>query len=508
MDATAPAQGKDKTPRAHGLTAVELRDAVAELARTVHGAELLDAAMLRARDDLLLWLRTGSGNKLALHVVPGAVRGRVTLTARRFAKAEFATGPLCDALRAAVVGCCVAGIEQIAGERIARLTLRAPAGEPRAVVVELFGNRGLWALLDAGGRIAVASRVPHSKDRSLTPGSLWVPPPPRPVHDAAASRFTPPVLAAIDAWFTALDQQEEADELRAACASALARAAASAQHKVAGMQQQLAQAADVPALRARADLMLAYAHGVPRGATVMRVPDPDRDGAYVELPLLPDKPVVAQAQALYERARRMEDAREVTRTRLGDAERQRDAIAGWQAQLLAATDFAALAALRDTLAAHKVLKSTTSTPAPRPAPRPANGPPREPYRRFTSIEGHEILCGKTNEGNDRLTLRTARGNDVWLHIGRGYAGSHVVVRVPKGKTASLETLLDAAAIAVHFSKARDADKSEVIYTQAKHVRKPKGAPAGAVIPHQTKTLFVRADQARLRRLLDSSADDA
>ena len=133
-------------------------------------------------------------------------------------------------------------------------------------------------------------------------------------------------------------------------------------------------------------------------------------------------------------------------------------------------------------------------------------PPAEAYRRFVSIEGYEILCGKSNEQNDRLSLRTARGNDIWLHIGRGHAGSHVVVKLPKGKSASLETLLDAATIAVHFSKARGAAKTEVIYTQAKHVRKPKGAPAGAVVPHQTKTLGVRLDEARLQRLLGASGE--
>jgi predicted ribosome quality control (RQC) complex YloA/Tae2 family protein len=133
--------------------------------------------------------------------------------------------------------------------------------------------------------------------------------------------------------------------------------------------------------------------------------------------------------------------------------------------------------------------------------RPVRG---ENLRRFVSAEGYDVLVGRDNEQNDRLTLRIANGNDLWLHVGGGRPGSHVVVRLPKGKTASLETLLDAGTLAVHFSKVRGERIVDVVYTQAKHVRKPKGLPAGAVVPGQTKTITVRADAARLQRLLDSA----
>jgi predicted ribosome quality control (RQC) complex YloA/Tae2 family protein len=61
---------------------------------------------------------------------------------------------------------------------------------------------------------------------------------------------------------------------------------------------------------------------------------------------------------------------------------------------------------------------------------------------------------------------------------------------------------------VHFSKARGESRIDVIYTQKKHVRKPKGLPAGAVVPAQTKTITVLRDEARLQRLLGSGAPDS
>jgi len=80
----------------------------------------------------------------------------------------------------------------------------------------------------------------------------------------------------------------------------------------------------------------------------------------------------------------------------------------------------------------------------------------------------------------------------------------VVVRLPRAKTASLETMLDAASLAVHFSKARGRPACEVVYTQRKHVRKPKGFGLGQVSLDRSKTIYVRADAERLKRVLDTA----
>jgi len=498
-----------------GLTAIELRAALAELTGCVLPADVIDLVSLEGRDDLVLFVRPlrPDASKAALHLVPGAHRGRVTTTARRFGKADVASHPGLERAAQVLVGATLVAAEPVAGERIARLSWRRD-GAAGSIVVELFGNRGLWCVLDGTDAILAMSRLPKVGNRTLALGAPWLPPPPRETAADPPPRFAPPVLAGIDRWFTAADREADAAVVRAACQQALTRAGASAQQKVAGLERQLAGADEAPRLRADADLMLAYAHTVRMGQTSMRVPDPAHEGGEIELPLAPDKPVVLQAKALYERARRLTDAVAVTRARLAKARTDAEAVPALLARLAAAHDLDELHAVRDDLARTGFLpRARTAAQEPRATPREGGGKAKakakaadEAYRRFVSEEGHEILCGRTNAQNDRLTLKTARGNDVWLHVGRGHAGSHVVVRVPKGKTASLETLLDAATIAVHFSKARGAAKAEVVYTKAKHVRKPKGAPAGSVVPAQTKTLFVRLDEARLRRLLDGSGE--
>ena len=83
----------------------------------------------------------------------------------------------------------------------------------------------------------------------------------------------------------------------------------------------------------------------------------------------------------------------------------------------------------------------------------------------------------------------------------------MIVRLPRGKTASLEDLLDAGRLAVHFSKRRDRGRAEVLYTPRKYVRKSRGSRPGAVLVERSKCLVVDADPERLRRVL-ATADEA
>ena len=100
-----------------------------------------------------------------------------------------------------------------------------------------------------------------------------------------------------------------------------------------------------------------------------------------------------------------------------------------------------------------------------------------------------------------LTLRVARGNDLWLHT-RDAKGAHVVI--PGAGDAPDSTVLgDAALLAAHFSSFRGADGVEVAWTRCKYVRKPRGAPAGSVLVTQEKTLRVRLEPERLAELLRS-----
>jgi len=107
-------------------------------------------------------------------------------------------------------------------------------------------------------------------------------------------------------------------------------------------------------------------------------------------------------------------------------------------------------------------------------------PPDPGYRTFL-LDGFEILVGRSARDNDRLSLRVADPQDVWMHAS-GYAGSHVVVRNPDRLPDLPKPVLEAAAqLAAFHSKARNArGKVDVHVCRAADVRKPSGFPPGMV----------------------------
>lgn len=115
-------------------------------------------------------------------------------------------------------------------------------------------------------------------------------------------------------------------------------------------------------------------------------------------------------------------------------------------------------------------------------------PPR--LWRYTLPGGWIVLAGRTDQDNDRLSLKIARANDWWFHV-RGLPGSHVVLQVPAGEEPDNETIKAAAAIAAWHSRKRESTQVSVSATRARFVTKPRGAPAGTVEIRKEKTLVVR-----------------
>lgn len=112
------------------------------------------------------------------------------------------------------------------------------------------------------------------------------------------------------------------------------------------------------------------------------------------------------------------------------------------------------------------------------------------YREFTLDNGYTLYVGKSAANNDELTMRFAKPNDYWFHA-RGVSGSHVVLRGPDTGKPPKQVLEQAASIAAHYSKARNAGYTPVAYTQKKYVRKPKGAAVGAVVIEREEVIMVK-----------------
>ena len=105
-------------------------------------------------------------------------------------------------------------------------------------------------------------------------------------------------------------------------------------------------------------------------------------------------------------------------------------------------------------------------------------PPK--LREYKLPGGFRLLAGRTDEDNERLSLKIARANDWWFHV-RGMPGSHVVlVADPEIGEPGKDVLKMAAAVAAYHSRARGGGVVPVSATLAQYVSKPRGAKTGTV----------------------------
>jgi predicted ribosome quality control (RQC) complex YloA/Tae2 family protein len=221
---------------------------------------------------------------------------------------------------------------------------------------------------------------------------------------------------------------------------------------------------------------------------------------YLQIELDPARSVDENAKRYFSLHRKAKRGAEIVRGRLAEVEGRLTKLRRLTMEAEGTKGFgelerieAALVPLARRLPARDRARSSASK---------AEGP--EP-RTFRSSDGLPILVGRSGPGNDRLTWRLARSHDLWLHV-QGSPGSHVVVRLNKGKPVPPRTLREAAQLAAYYSRARGQVKVPVDYALRKYLRKPKAAAPGVVLLSQEKTIIVGPDAGLVRRLHPAATD--
>jgi predicted ribosome quality control (RQC) complex YloA/Tae2 family protein len=293
------------------------------------------------------------------------------------------------------------------------------------------------------------------------------------------------------------------------------------------LQAEVEEFARAAAYQRMGEILVAHQGAVARGANQIALPDPAGEpSATVCIPLDPTLDPKANAERLFRLARRGRRGALRVANRLAETDADLRHVADLGARASEALDLAGLSALQQDLERaprlfnpkdRRTLEDLAAPPSAPPgqaerkpvAPRPARERDKacpEP-RRFVSSEGLPILVGRDNEGNDYLTLRLARSEDLWLHA-EGFPGSHVVVRM-QSRTGGIprQTLVEAAKLAAYYSQARAHGKVAVSYTLKKNVRKPRRSPPGLVTVTHEKTIIVKPDKELITRLAKGSMDD-
>lgn len=343
-----------------------------------------------------------------------------------------------------------------------------------------------WAGIGPGLRRAAAAQLGHPaspEELAAFAAQLLSLPPTGYLYAASsvASFFPRPELGDPSATFPSfaqaldclLERRLEAGVARDQLAD-IGRALARRERALAALTAAEAEARLWPQIQAHADLILTRSRDIPRGASAAVVEG--FDGQPVTLSLDPALPPLAQARALYAKAKKLRRRLEAIPDRRRELEEEIGRLRQMQELLSRQPDLA------------PYLEGEARTLAPGPDKGKA---PTKPTPRQVVVGGFTILVGRSGRENDRL-VRLASPDDLWLHA-RGVPGAHVLVRT-EGRSVPSEVLKRAAEIAAWHSRARGERKVEVSYTDARYVRKPKGAPPGMVKLLREQVLVVQGDQ--------------
>ncbi len=260
--------------------------------------------------------------------------------------------------------------------------------------------------------------------------------------------------------------------------------------KLHNQQQELAASADRDTLRLYGDLINAHMHTIPSGASAAQLINYyDENCATISVPLDPALSAAANAQKYYKDYRKAQTAERVLTQRIAAGEQELLYLESVSDALSRAATTRELEELRAELEEQGYLRRQKGRQKPPSPLRPLT---------FCSDDGFIILVGRNNLENDRLTLRTAKGSDVWMHT-KNIPGSHVLV-LTEGQTPPDRTLEQAAILAATHSKAAASKQVPVDYALARYVKKPSGAKPGMVIYTDNRTAFVDPDKELAQRL--------
>lgn len=296
--------------------------------------------------------------------------------------------------------------------------------------------------------------------------------------------------ALLDAFYKEKDAAERmkqrAHDLLRLLTNAYDRTARKLEHQ----RQELRDSAKRDQKRIWADLINANLYAIPKGASRAELIDYyDPDCAVVEVPLDPSLSAAQNAQKYYKDYRKAQTAERILTQQIAAGEAELQYVDTVFDALSRADSWRELSELREELAAGGYLKLQRGRQKPPPPTKPLE---------FVSDDGFTILVGRNNVQNDRLTLKTARGSDIWFHT-KNIPGSHVIV-VTEGKTPPDRTLEQAAILAALHSKAADSVQVPVDYTEVRNVKKPAGAKPGMVIYETNRTAYVNPDRLLSQRL--------
>lgn len=260
--------------------------------------------------------------------------------------------------------------------------------------------------------------------------------------------------------------------------------------RVANQREELKECAERDMLKLYGDLIMSNIYRLEKGMGYAEVEDYTKEGMPTVKIKLDKRLTPSQnAQKYYAEYRKADTAEKMLTSLIKNGEEEMRYIDSVFDALTRADSESDINELRAELAEQGYIKSS----------RIKGKPPKAlPPIRFISSDGYEILVGRNNRQNDKLTLKESNKTDIWLHTQK-ITGSHTVIRC-RGEIPPERTVKEACMIAAYHSSARESSNVPVDYTEIRYVKKPSGAKPGMVIFTNYRTVYVTPDEEFVEKL--------
>ena len=315
---------------------------------------------------------------------------------------------------------------------------------------------------------------------------------PRQYGEGYAIKEWPSFNAMLEGYYAEKDRAErlrtKSKELHKAVHNMYERAV----RKQAARQEELAASGKSEKLRLYGELLSANLYLAQKGMKNITVPNWYDEGKEVTIPLDLRFSPSQNAQNFFKNYKKKQTAARMLVDLLAEGEKEIAYLETVLYEVETASGEAALNEIRAELKSQGYLKYYKQRDKRQ---KPAD------FLRFTSSDGFEILVGRNNAQNDKLTLHTARGKDLWFHVQKA-PGSHVVV-MSRGEDIPDSTKQEAAELAVLYSsafKAGTGAKVAVDTTEVKNIWKANGAKPGMVLYEVYTTVYVTPREDLAERL--------
>jgi predicted ribosome quality control (RQC) complex YloA/Tae2 family protein len=284
----------------------------------------------------------------------------------------------------------------------------------------------------------------------------------------------------VNEYFKNILNQTNFQQLRHQLRQKLSAVMSKLEVKAHTFRSRLAESQDAEALRSQADLLTAYLHLWQSGMSRIVLNDFETDQP-VSINLNPEKSGSQNAQSIYKKYQKLKRAQTIVLPLLSAVQAELDYLAQIEASIgqidcyQQPSDLETLVEIREELIHSGYLAAPTNRPKSIVLPETLP-------RSFTSPSGFEVLVGRNNRQNDRLTFKTATDYDL---------------RLPAGAVPETNDLQYVANLMAYHSRSRQSEAVPVVYTATKHVYKPKGAKLGMVIYKHEQIIWGHPQQADL-----------